>query len=311
MVKLNLGFKSLILVVIIITSIPILGLLISFLNDSPRVLTLATTTSTDNSGLLEYLHEKMKNDTDIEIDIVAVGTGAALEQARLGLADVVMVHARSLEDQFTGEGYGVHRIDLMYNDFILVGPKNDPALIKGMVNVTEIFLRLYEKRQEINFFSRGDNSGTHIRELVMWELAGIKILDDIDWAQNNTWYLETGSGMGSTLTTASESDAYTLTDRATYLFMQDNLQLDILAQGSNPDTLWRNTYGVILVNPEKFETGSIRFDLAKEYVKWLISSPGQNFINEYKIKENQVFFADFLNHINELTAEELEFWGIY
>jgi tungstate transport system substrate-binding protein len=253
----------------------------------------------------------MKNDTDIEIDIVAVGTGAALEQARLGLADVVMVHARNLEDQFIDEGYGLHRIDLMYNDFILVGPKNDPAQIKGTTNATEAFLRLYEFRNELTFFSRGDSSGTYIRELELWELAGIEIQNDFGWAQNNTWYLETGSGMGSTLTTASESDAYTLTDRATYLFMQDNLHLDILAQGPTNDISWRNSYGVILINPEKYETGKVKFDLAKEYVKWLISSSGQNFINEYEIKGYQVFFADFLNHINELTAEELEFWGIH
>jgi tungstate transport system substrate-binding protein len=222
-----------------------------------------------------------------------------------------MVHARNLEDQFIDEGYGLHRIDLMYNDFILVGPKNDPAQIKGTTNATEAFLRLYEFRNELTFFSRGDNSGTYIRELELWELAGIEIQNDFGWAQNNTWYLETGSGMGSTLTTASESDAYTLTDRATYLFMQDNLLLDILAQGPTNDISWRNSYGVILINPEKYETGKIKFDLAKEYVKWLISSSGQNFINEYEIKGYQVFFADFLNHINELTAEELEFWGIH
>ncbi|MFW9928968.1 MAG: substrate-binding domain-containing protein [Candidatus Thorarchaeota archaeon] len=310
MVKLNAGFKTLILVVIIISSFTFLGLIYFSLNNTHPTITLATTTSTDNSGLLEYLHKQIEKDLDLKIEVIPKGTGAALEYARQGLADVVMVHARSLEDQFIDEGYGIHRVDLMYNDFVLVGPTQDPAQIKGLTNTTNVFQHLYDNKDKIKFFSRGDISGTNVKELELWKNIGINIQDNATWTLNNPWYLETGSGMGSTLTTTSTAQGYTLTDRATFLFMKGDLDLVILAEGSNLDNNWRNPYGIILVNPDKFETGAIKFDLAKEYVKWLISSTGQNTIDSYKIEGNQAFFADFMNLQSELPTEELQFWGI-
>lgn len=272
-----------------------------------NTITLATTTSTDNSGLLEYIHPQMTTDIGINVDVVAVGTGAALEYGRKGLADLVMVHARILEELFIEEGYGIHRVDLMYNDFVIVGPINDPANITGMTNSSEIFVKLYQAKDSITFVSRGDNSGTHVKELELWNASRITIAgSDLGWAENNPWYIETGLGMGQTLTIAWELGAYILVDRGTWLFnMKEDLK--VLAEGS-PE--WVNPYGVILVNPEKFNTGEIRFDLAKRYVQWLISDTGQNSIDNYKINNETVFFADFQNHIHKMSPEELEFWEI-
>ncbi|MHA1973703.1 MAG: substrate-binding domain-containing protein [Candidatus Hodarchaeales archaeon] len=278
-------------------------------NDDYKTITLATTTSTENSGLLDYLHPYMTEETGIKVDIVAIGTGAAIEYAKRGLADVVMVHARSLEDQFVADGYGIHRIDLMYNDFVILGPIDDPANISGLTNSTEIFGRLYAARENITFVSRGDNSGTHIKELYLWQEAGITINgSDSTWAKENDWYMETGSGMAATINVAWVSSGYTLSDRGTWLFNEKEDTIEILAEGA---TEWRNPYGVILVNPNKFnETVNIKFDLAKAYVKWLISEKGQDLINNYKINGQNAFFADFQNHLNDMSQEELDFWGI-
>lgn len=276
--------------------------------DSQQTITLATTTSTDNSGLLDYLHPYLREELGLEVDVVAVGTGAAIEMGRQGLADAVIVHARSLEDEFVAEGYGVHRVDVMYNDFVVVGPKNDPAGIKEKVNSTEVFQTLFAHRQDITWVSRGDNSGTHVKELFLWDRGEVTIEgDNITWASQNRWYLETGSGMSDTLTVASEEQAYTLTDRGTWLFTKDNHDLTILAQG-HPEFF--NPYGAILVNPNKFGNGQIKFDLAKKYVQWLVSDKTQGLINNYTINGEQTFFADFRNHVSEMSAEELAFWGI-
>jgi tungstate transport system substrate-binding protein len=195
----------------------------------------------------------------------------------------------------------------MYNDFIIVGPTNDPSGIRGLTNSSEIFNRIDKTKSAIKFVSRGDNSGTHIKELELWSNASFSInSDDVDWVYNNRWYKETGSGMGLTLTIASQLQAYTLTDRGTWLFMKENLSLELLAEGSS---LWHNLYGAILVNPENFES-NINFELAKKYVQWLISPFGQDMINNYKISEEQAFFANFIYHIDELTEEEKDFWGI-
>ncbi|MFX0151683.1 MAG: substrate-binding domain-containing protein [Candidatus Hodarchaeota archaeon] len=299
---------GLIIAIMVIGGLAFISIISFLIPASSSTITLATTTSTDNSGLLDYLHPEMTKDTGVKVDIVPVGTGAAIEHGKSGLADVIIVHARALEDQFVAEGYGVHRVDLMYNDFIIVGPSEDPANIKGLTNSTEIFIRLYNARQSIGFVSRGDNSGTHVKELELWTLVNINIQSDsIAWAENNPWYLETGSGMGSTLSTASIAQAYTLTDRGTWLFNEESLDLDLLAQGSD---LWHNPYGAILVNPDKFEFIKINFEMAKKYVQWLISTKGQSMINNYTIKGNQAFFADFINHVEELSAEELDFWNL-
>lgn len=300
-----------ILLVIALLALSFIAVILSSFLLAPRSqsnITLATTTSTENSGLLSYLHPQMTNDTGITVDVVAVGTGAALEHARKGLADVVMVHARSLEDQFIAGGYGIHRVSLMHNDFIIVGPSEDPANIRGMTNSTEIFLQLYNARDSIEFVSRGDNSGTYVKEISLWELGNITIQsDNYEWIKKNTWYIETGAGMGQTLTTASELQAYTLTDRSTWLFTKTNFNLELLAQGP---PIWHNPYSAILTNPAMFQTGQINFNAAKSYVKWLISDTGQLLIDNYTILGEKAFFADFNDFIDEMTEEELEFWGI-
>ncbi|MFX0210081.1 MAG: substrate-binding domain-containing protein, partial [Candidatus Hodarchaeota archaeon] len=288
---------GLIITIMVIGGLAIISMVSFLIPASSSTITLATTTSTDNSGLLDYLHPEMTKDLGVKVDVVPVGTGAAIEYAKSGLADVIIVHARALEDQFVAEGYGFHRVDLMYNDFIIVGPSEDPANIKGLINSTEIFTRLYNARESIEFVSRGDDSGTHVKELELWTIANINIQSDsVVWSQNNPWYLETGSGMGNTLSTASIAQAYTLTDRGTWLFNEESLDLELLAQGSN---LWHNPYGAILVNPDKFESVKINFEMAKKYVQWLISTKGQSMINSYTIKGNQAFFADFINHVEE------------
>jgi tungstate transport system substrate-binding protein len=279
-------------------------------NNAAETIILATTTSTDNSGLLDYIHPIMTEDTGINIDVVAVGTGAALEYAKGGLADVVIVHAHSLEDEFIQEGYGIHRIDLMFNDFIIVGPPSDPANLKGKSNASEVFSLLYLSRENITFVSRGDNSGTHVKELTQWRLANHRVDGgNKTWAQQNPWYLETGSGMGQTLTSAWVTSGYTLTDRGTWLFNKFNLNFDleVLAEGA-PE--WMNPYGAILVNPESITSRKINFNSAKRYVQWLISDIGQNLIGNYTINGHQAFFPDFKNHLHEMAEEELTFWGV-
>lgn len=298
---------AVLIVAIIVTS----GLVYVSLNPPEDTITLYTTTSTRDSGLLDYLNPLMEKDIHIHVDVVAVGTGAALDGARAGLADVVMVHARSLEDVFISEGYGIHRVSLMHNDFILVGPSSDPAGINGMTNATQVFQKLYQNRASILFASRGDNSGTNVKELTLWNESGITVQpDNATWASENPWYIDTGSGMAATLTTASEKGAYTLSDRATFLNLNNTLPLDILAQDPTDAVNWANPYGVILVNPAKFASGSIKFDLAKKYVEWLISSTGQDAINAYRLQNTQVFFADFQSLKGELNSTELLFWGL-
>lgn len=305
-----------IIIIIAVSALVYLTLPSSNTNNNPaskphETITLYTTTSTDNSGLLDYLHPLMTADTNITVNVVAVGTGAALEAARQGLADVVMVHARSLEDQFIAEGYGIHRVSLMHNDFVLVGPSSDPAHVMGMTNATQAFQQLYKERSKIIFVSRGDNSGTNVKELALWNASGVTIdSNNITWANENTWYQESGSGMSKTLTTASTEGAYTLTDRATFLFMNSTLNLEILAQNPTGDPNWQNPYGVILVNPAKFPNVDIKFSVAKEYVQWLISPKGQTDINNYKINGKQVFFADFAKYESQMSSSELSFWGL-
>jgi tungstate transport system substrate-binding protein len=279
-------------------------------NNTAETIILATTTSTDNSGLLDYIHPIMTDDTRINIDVVAVGTGAALEHAKGGLADVVIVHARSLEDEFIQTDFGFHRIDLMFNDFIIVGPPNDPANIRDKSNASEVFSLLYLSRENITFISRGDNSGTHVKELSQWELANIEVAgDNFTWAHLNPWYLETGSSMGQTLTTTWVLDGYTLTDRGTWLFNRFNAEydLEVLAEGA-PE--WVNPYGAILINPESITARKINFNAAKRYVQWLISDKGQNLIGNYTINGHHAFFPDFKNHLHEMAEEELGFWGL-
>ena len=232
---------------------------------------LATTTSTQDSGLLDYLLPEFKNDTGWEVNTIAVGTGKALQMGVDGEADVLLVHARASEDEFMANGDGTLRYDVMYNDFILVGPAADPAGVKECNNVIADSLAAIANSQS-EFVSRGDDSGTHKKELAIWKAAGIEPVGD--------WYISAGAGMGDVLKMADEKQAYTITDRATYLAMQDSLELEIVCE---KDTDMLNPYGVITVNPEKND--QINAEGAKAFADWLVSERGQELIGQFGVEE--------------------------
>ena len=238
---------------------------------------LATTTSTYDSGLLDFILPDFEEQTGATVEVVAVGTGAALELGRNGDADVVLVHARELEDAFVEAGYGTQRYDVMYNDFVIIGPEDDPAGIAGVEDAAAAFAAIAEA--EAAFISRGDNSGTHNKELNIWESAEIEPAGD--------WYQEAGQGMGAVLTIANELHAYTLTDRATYLArLEEGLDLPILVEG---DEALFNPYGVIPVNPEEHPT--VNADLAQAFVAWLIAPETQDLIEAFEANGTQLFYA--------------------
>jgi len=231
-------------------------------------LKLATTTSTDNSGLLNVLLPPFEKMFDVRVDVIAVGTGKALTLGKNGDVDVVLVHARSAEDQFVAEGYGVNRRDVMYNDFIILGPSHDPAGVKAMKDAVAALRSISEKK--IPFASRGDDSGTHKRERALWKEAEIEPAGD--------WYMETGQGMGATLQVANEKRAYTISDRGTYLAYKDKIEMVILVQGDT-DKL-ANPYGVIAVNPAKHP--HVNYVNAMALIGWITSVEGQKIIGNYK-----------------------------
>lgn len=233
---------------------------------------LATTTSTQDSGLLEYLLPEFTKDTGIEVQTVAVGTGKAIQMGIDGEADVLLVHAKASEEEFMANGDGVERSDVMYNDFILVGPPSDPAGIKAAHADDIIGALTAIKDAKAKFVSRGDDSGTHKKELAIWKSAGITPEGD--------WYISAGQGMGPVLTMASEQQAYTISDRATYLSMKDTLELEIVTEGAK-DLL--NQYGVITVNPQKNK--QINYEGAKAFYDWMISEKGQQLISQYGVEE--------------------------
>lgn len=240
--------------------------------EQPQVLRLATTTSTDNSGLLAEILPDFEEIYNAQVDVIAVGTGQAIALGESGDVDVILVHARSSEDAFVQAGHGTQRADVMYNDFILVGPVDDPAGVEGVALAKDALSAIADA--EAVFASRGDDSGTHSKELSLWSSAGIST-DSV-----GEWYKSLGQGMGDTLTFANETGAYTLTDRGTYLSMQDNLSnLVVMVGGSsideNQDSSLYNPYGVIPVNPDK---GNINFELAESFVEWLTSVGTQQVI---------------------------------
>ena len=245
-----------------------------------RFITVASTTSTEQSGLFTHLLPRFEQKTGIKVHVVAVGTGQALDIARRGDADVVFVHARSAEEKFLAEGHGVKRYPVMYNDFVLVGPKSDPAKSGGSKDILEALKKLEAARAP--FVSRGDKSGTHLAELDLWKAAGI----DIDTAKG-PWYRDTGQGMGPALNTASSMSAYILTDRGTWLSFKNRGDLTILVEG---DKRLFNQYGVMLVNPDKHP--SFKKDLGQLFVDWVISPEGQQTIADYKINGEQLFFPN-------------------
>jgi len=236
---------------------------------APQPLRLATTTSVNDSGLLEHLRPAFEEETGITLQVIAQGTGKAIETGKAGDADVLLLHAESAEEEFVAGGYGLERIEFMYNYFVIVGPPGDPVQITGMgavVALTQIM------ESEAPFVSRGDNSGTHMREMSLWEKAQLEPAGD--------WYIGAGAGMGAVLTMASEKQAYTLTDKATFLAMRDELELELVVEG-DPDL--RNPYSVIAVNPEKHD--GINDRGAARFIEWITSAEVLDKIARFGIEE--------------------------
>jgi tungstate transport system substrate-binding protein len=245
-----------------------------------KSIVVASTTSTQDSGLFGHILPLFKAKTGIDVKVISQGTGQALDTARRGDADVVFVHARPQEEKFVADGFGVKRNAVMYNDFILVGPKGDPAGAKGKDIVAGLKAI---KAKEAPFISRGDKSGTHAAELALWKLAGI----DIAGADKGSWYKEIGQGMGAALNTASASNAYVLADRGTWLSFKNRGDLAIVVEGDNK---LFNQYGVILVNPGKH--AHVKQELGQAFIDWLVSPEGQKAIADYKINGEQLFFPN-------------------
>ncbi len=243
-----------------------------------RAITLASTTSTENSGLFAHLLPRFTRASGIDVRVIAVGTGQALRIARNGDADVLLVHHRASEERFVAEGDGVQRHDVMYNDFVLVGPGADPVGLRGRTDAAQALARIADSKSI--FASRGDDSGTHKKERDLWAAAGI---DPIE--ASGTWYRETGSGMGATLNAAAGMGAYALVDRATWLAFRNKGDLEVLVEG---DTRLFNPYGVILVNPAKHPHVNARDGQA--FIDWLVSEPGQSAIAAYRLDGHQLFF---------------------
>ncbi|MFP3873644.1 MAG: substrate-binding domain-containing protein [Thiohalophilus sp.] len=245
-----------------------------FAAEQNSVVRLATTTSTENSGLLQAILPAFKKSTGYEVQVIAVGTGKALRMGRDGDVDIVLVHAPPAEEKFVNNGYGVNHRQVMYNDFVIVGPKNDPANIRDMQDPLKALAKI--ARHQARFVSRGDDSGTNKKELQLWNAAGIN--------PAGSWYREAGQGMGKVLQMSGELDAYTLSDRATWLAMQDNLSLAILAEG---DPRLYNPYGIIAVNPERYP--GINYAGALAMIDWITAKQGQQLIGRYHLQGKQLF----------------------
>ena len=244
-----------------------------------KSIVVASTTSTQDSGLFGHILPLFKQRSGIDVKVVAQGTGQALETARRGDADVVFVHARSLEEKFVSEGNGVKRHPVMYNDFVIIGPKSDPAGLRGKDVVTALKTI---KDKQANFISRGDKSGTHNAELNLWKEAGIDLAKD-----KGPWYKEIGQGMGAALNMASAGNSYVLSDRATWISFRNKADLAIVVEG---DKRLFNQYGVILVNPQKH--ANVKKDLGQQFIDWLTGPEGQRAIAAYKIEGQQLFFPN-------------------
>jgi tungstate transport system substrate-binding protein len=250
-----------------------------------KSIVVSSTTSTQDSGLFGYILPLFKQKTGIEVKVIAQGTGQALDTGRRGDSDVVFVHAKSAEQKFLAEGLGVKRYPVMYNDFVLIGPKSDPAGVKGMKDVAKALQMIKDKQAP--FISRGDRSGTHLAELALWNKnAGI----DIE-KEKGPWYKSIGQGMGAALNTASASNAYVLADRGTWISFKNRGDLVVAVEG---DKRLFNQYGVILVNPEKHP--NVKKDLGQQFIDWLVSPEGQKAIADYKINGEQLFYPNANDH---------------
>jgi tungstate transport system substrate-binding protein len=245
-----------------------------------KSIVVASTTSTEDSGLFGYLLPLFRQATGITVKVIAQGTGQALDTARRGDADVAFVHARAAEEKFIAEGAGVKRYPVMYNDFVLIGPKDDPAGIKGSKDIVAALKAIQQKGAP--FVSRGDRSGTHQAELALWKEAGIDIA-----TAKGPWYRDIGQGMGAALNTASAMNAYVLSDRGTWISFKNRHDLVIAVEG---DKRLFNQYGVILVNPAKHP--NVKKEEGQAFIDWLISPAGQKAIAGYKIDGQQLFFPN-------------------
>jgi len=250
-------------------------LIASFSASAAVRLKLATTTSTDNSGLLKELLPPFEKMLDVRVDVIAVGTGKALALGQNGDVDIVLVHARNAEDQFVKDGDGVNRRDVMYNDFIIVGSPDDPAGIKGMKDTVEALKTIVS--EGASFVSRGDDSGTHKREKLLWQEVGEK--------PKGEWYMEAGQGMGATLQIADEKRAYTIVDRGTYLAYREKVDLEIMVEGDAKPLA--NPYGIIAVNPAKHPHANYVYAMA--LIGWVTSVDGQKIIANFKKFEEPLF----------------------
>jgi tungstate transport system substrate-binding protein len=235
---------------------------------------MATTTSTENSGLLAVLLPRFETQTGISVHVIAVGTGKALKLAENGDVDLVFVHAREAEDEFVSRGFGVARRDVMYNDFVIVGPEQDPAALSKTASAAAALAAIARARAP--FVSRGDESGTHKKEKALWSEAGLRPSGD--------WYIEAGQGMGAVLIMADEKQAYTLADRGTFISFGDKVDLVVL---SEDDSALHNPYGIIAVNPQRHQ--HVRHKEATEFIQWITSDEGQKLIGEYRINGRQLF----------------------
>jgi tungstate transport system substrate-binding protein len=260
----------------IILVILTLLLVLPFTVFAEKRLKMATTTSTENTGLLKVLLPPFEAKNNCKVDVIAVGTGQSLKLGEQGDVDVVLVHAPELEEKFIKDGYGINRQYVMYNDFIIVGPPEDPAKIKGLKVAKEAFAKIAATQSP--FVSRGDKSGTHTKELAIWKAAGIK--------PEGNWYIESGKGMGEVLNMANEKKAYTLSDRGTYLAYREKTSSIILSEG---DPVLGNPYHIIAVNPGKFP--HVKKELASKLIEWVISKEGQQIIRDFKDKNGNLLFT--------------------
>ncbi len=258
----------------------LLSLAVAGVAAQDRFITIASTTSTEQSGLFGFLLPAFEKETGIKLRVVALGTGQALDLARRGDADVVFVHAKAAEEKFLAEGQGVKRFPVMYNDFVLIGPKSDPAKVAGGKDITEALKKIHAAQAP--FVSRGDRSGTHMAEIDLWKTSGL----DLEKAKG-PWYRDTGQGMGPALNTAASMNAYVLADRGTWLAFRNRGNLAIVVEG---DKRLYNQYGVMLVNPEKHP--AVKKDLGQAFIDWVVSPAGQKAIADYKIGGEQLFFPN-------------------
>jgi len=282
----------------------LIGMFVGSTFASEKILKMSTTTSTQSSGLLDQLLPQFEKDTGIKIKVIAKGTGAAIRDGQDGNVDIIFVHAKGREDKFVADGFGTKRYAVMHNDFILIGSATDPAAIKGMTDAGKALNKVATAKAI--FISRGDDSGTHTKEQFLWQQSGVNLDEqsqtivkkgkkkEISFkvpADSTAWYMSIGQGMGKTITFAEEKQAYTMTDRGTYIKYKYGktpaVELDVLCEGGAD---LANPYGIIPVNPKKHP--HVQYDMAMQFVDWVISDKGQKLIGDYRLEGKQLFYPD-------------------